>query len=81
MSALRLVFRGVNQDMAKAEPNVVPLCDVLLVLLIIFMVITPMVWKGHDVRCPKWPARRFGRPAGRPDRLHPEQGSDGQHQQ
>ncbi|MCR4396986.1 MAG: biopolymer transporter ExbD, partial [Candidatus Saccharicenans sp.] len=24
--------------MAKAEPNVVPLCDVLLVLLIIFMV-------------------------------------------
>ena len=35
-----------------AEPNVVPLCDVLLVLLIIFMVVTPLVQKGADVRLP-----------------------------
>jgi biopolymer transport protein ExbD len=43
--------------MSKAEPNVVPLCDILLVLLIIFMVITPMVQKGIDAACLKRPAR------------------------
>jgi biopolymer transport protein ExbD len=36
----------------KASPNVVPLCDILLVLLIIFMVITPMVQAGVDVMLP-----------------------------
>ena len=35
-----------------AEPNVVPLCDVLLVLLIIFMVVTPLVQQVADVRLP-----------------------------
>ncbi|MDD8027245.1 MAG: biopolymer transporter ExbD [Acidobacteriota bacterium] len=39
-------------EKAHAEPNVVPLCDVLLVLLIIFMVVTPLVQKGVDVRLP-----------------------------
>lgn len=37
----------------KAEPNVVPLCDVLLVLIIIFMVITPTLQKGIDVKLPE----------------------------
>jgi biopolymer transport protein ExbD len=36
----------------KSNPNVVPLCDILLVLLIIFMVITPMTQVGMDVRVP-----------------------------
>ena len=40
-----------NEDVIS-EPNVVPLCDILLVLLIIFMVITPLVKKGVDVRLP-----------------------------
>ncbi len=36
----------------KSEPNVVPLCDILLVLLIIFMVVTPMIQKGANVTLP-----------------------------
>lgn len=44
------VSRG--DDDVKSEPNVVPLCDILLVLLIIFMVVTPLVKKGVDVRLP-----------------------------
>jgi len=38
---------------AKSEPNVVPLCDILLVLLIIFMVVTPMIQKGANVILPE----------------------------
>jgi len=37
----------------KSEPNVVPLCDILLVLLIIFMVVTPMIKKGVNVKLPE----------------------------
>ena len=38
---------------ANAEPNVVPLCDVLLVLLIIFMVLTPLLLREIAVTIPK----------------------------
>ncbi len=37
----------------KAEINVTPMVDVVLVLLIIFMVITPMLQRGKDVTLPK----------------------------
>lgn len=37
----------------KSSPNVIPLCDILLVLLIIFMVITPMVQAGVDIHLPE----------------------------
>jgi len=50
--------------MVRAEPNVVPLCDVLLVLLIIFMVITPTIQKGMDVKLPETTSDTSSTPAG-----------------
>lgn len=41
-----------RQSDVISEPNVVPLCDVLLVLLIIFMILTPLIKKGVDVELP-----------------------------
>ena len=37
----------------KSEINVTPLVDVMLVLLIIFMVVTPMLQKGKPVMLPQ----------------------------
>ncbi len=37
----------------QADINVTPLVDIVLVLLIIFMVITPMLQKGPEVELPK----------------------------
>jgi biopolymer transport protein ExbD/biopolymer transport protein TolR len=37
----------------QADINVTPLVDIVLVLLIIFMVITPMLQRGAEVKLPK----------------------------
>ena len=44
---------GEKKGGLMAEINVTPLVDVVLVLLIIFMVITPMLSSGVDVKLPE----------------------------
>jgi len=44
---------GSGRDGIKSDINVTPLVDVVLVLLIIFMVVTPMLQRGKDVRLPR----------------------------
>jgi biopolymer transport protein ExbD len=44
---------GGKKGGAMADINVTPLVDVVLVLLIIFMVVTPMLSSGIDVKLPR----------------------------
>jgi biopolymer transport protein ExbD len=44
---------GENKGGYNADINVTPMADVMIVLLIIFMVITPMLSKGVDVKLPQ----------------------------
>ena len=44
---------GGSGSGVKSEINVTPLVDVVLVLLIIFMVVTPLLQKGFDMEIPK----------------------------
>jgi len=44
---------GGERGAVNAEINVTPMADVMLVMLIIFMVVTPMLQKGAPVDLPK----------------------------
>ena len=37
----------------KSEPNVVPMIDIMLVLLIIFMIVTPVITAGFQAQMPQ----------------------------
>ena len=43
---------GGKMGAAMSDINVTPMADIMIVLLIIFMVITPMLQKGVDVKLP-----------------------------
>src|SRR5262249_42527642 len=47
-----MAFGGGSKGGVKNDINVTPLVDVCLVLLIIFMVITPMLQRGKPVKLP-----------------------------
>ena len=48
-----MIYRLSKKKKLKAEVNVVPYIDVMLVLLIIFMVLSPLLIQGVEVNLPK----------------------------
>jgi len=50
-----MAFGGGGSGGVRSEINITPLVDVCLVLLIIFMVVTPMLQSGVDVLLPEGP--------------------------
>ena len=51
--ARRLSHKKPTLDHVRNDINVTPLVDVMLVLLIIFMLMTLIMGRGHDVNLPK----------------------------
>ena len=43
---------GGPESGVKSEPNVVPMIDIMLVLLIIFMIVTPVISSGFQAQMP-----------------------------
>src|SRR4030095_349542 len=54
----KMAFRTESSDARRigttlAEINIIPLVDVVLVLLLIFMLTAPMMYRGIDVNLPR----------------------------
>jgi biopolymer transport protein ExbD len=43
---------AAGQTAVKSEPNVIPMIDIMLVLLIIFMIVTPLIASGFKATMP-----------------------------
>src|SRR5918995_5744546 len=50
---MALSVGGAGRTSVKSEPNVVPMIDIMLVLLIIFMIVTPLIAAGFKATLPK----------------------------
>ena len=59
---------GNEQGGLTNEPNVIPMIDILLVLLIIFMIIQPMMRKAIDLQLPD-PTPQATPPVANPDQI------------
>jgi biopolymer transport protein ExbD len=44
---------GGGENDVKSEPNVIPMIDIMLVLLIIFMIVTPVITAGFQATMPQ----------------------------
>ena len=44
---------GVEAEEVKCQPNVIPMIDIMLVLLIIFMIVTPVIAGGFKATMPE----------------------------
>jgi len=62
---------GGNKGAVKPAMNVTPLVDVVLVLLIIFMVITPLLTKQFRINLPDKPEKTEKAPPPSPDQVGP----------
>ena len=48
-----MAIRGLGRSNVNADINVTPMADIMLVLLIIFMITTPLLQTGVTVNLPK----------------------------
>jgi biopolymer transport protein ExbD len=50
---MAMAVGSAGQTSVRSEPNVVPMIDIMLVLLIIFMIVTPLIAAGFKATLPK----------------------------